>query len=307
MQKVEPASSKKDVSFSPVLPRKDSFSLRTFCPKSQSGKFLLHAENHISYTTLAPQYFNGKEKDYESGFHYYGARYYWSEILTGWLSVDPMADKYPNISPYVYCAWNPVMMIDPDGRKIRFAKGTTIEQQEQFYAAVRYLDAHNCGGRFGQLQSSDIEYTISIDLTATNCSFNNTTQTITWNPLLGLETDDGDILSPATVLNHEMTHASRYDNIFNEKFWKKLLSENGYNKACQILNQYRSQYYKDNTYVDWESKEDTEIINGVETRTAKLLGEIDKDKQATRSSHREGKLVTVESPTSNQKVKKDQE
>ena len=32
------------------------------------------------------------------------------------LSVDPMTDKYPNISPYAYCAWNPVMLIDPDGR-----------------------------------------------------------------------------------------------------------------------------------------------------------------------------------------------
>ena len=59
--------------------------------------------------------FNGKEKDPESGFHYYGARYYWSELLTGWLSVDPMADKYPGISPYNYCAWNPVRLVDPDG------------------------------------------------------------------------------------------------------------------------------------------------------------------------------------------------
>ncbi len=60
--------------------------------------------------------FNGKEKDYESGFHYYGARYHWSEVLTGWLSVDPMMDKYPNISPYNYCMWNPVKLVDPDGR-----------------------------------------------------------------------------------------------------------------------------------------------------------------------------------------------
>ncbi len=58
---------------------------------------------------------NGKEKDYESGFHYYGARYYWSEILTGWLSVDPMIDKYPSLSPYAYCIWNPIITIDPDG------------------------------------------------------------------------------------------------------------------------------------------------------------------------------------------------
>ena len=60
---------------------------------------------------------NGKEKDYESGFHYYGARYYWSEILTEWLSVDPMADKYPSISPYAYCIWNPVKLVDPDGNE----------------------------------------------------------------------------------------------------------------------------------------------------------------------------------------------
>lgn len=59
--------------------------------------------------------FNGKEKDYESGFHYYGARYYWSEVMTGWLSVDPMMDKYPRISPYCYCMWNPVVLVDPDG------------------------------------------------------------------------------------------------------------------------------------------------------------------------------------------------
>ncbi len=64
-----------------------------------------------------PSNFNGKEKDYESGFHYYGARYYWSELLTGWLSVDPMMDKYPNISPYAYCAWNPVRLVDPNGEE----------------------------------------------------------------------------------------------------------------------------------------------------------------------------------------------
>ncbi len=71
---------------------------------------------HYAVSRLVfPSNFNGKEKDWESGFHYYGARYYWSEVLTGWLSVDPMIDKYPNISPYAYCAWNPVKLVDPDG------------------------------------------------------------------------------------------------------------------------------------------------------------------------------------------------
>ena len=59
-----------------------------------------------------------KERDSETGFSYFGARYYDSDLMTGWLSVDPMADKYPNISPYAYCAWNPVRLVDPDGRMI---------------------------------------------------------------------------------------------------------------------------------------------------------------------------------------------
>ena len=60
----------------------------------------------------------GKERDSETGLSYFGARYYDSDILTSWLSVDPMADKYPNMSPYAYCGWNPVRLVDPDGREI---------------------------------------------------------------------------------------------------------------------------------------------------------------------------------------------
>ena len=96
------------------------------------------------YPRLGIYSFNGKEKDYESGYHYYGARYYWSELLTGWLSVDPMMDKYPSMSPYNYCAWNPVNVIDPDGREMDdyriFANGTiektvTSDDFDRFYFA----------------------------------------------------------------------------------------------------------------------------------------------------------------------------
>lgn len=59
----------------------------------------------------------GKEKDEETGYGYFGARYMDHELMTMWLSVDPMADKYPSISPYVYCAWNPVKLVDSDGNE----------------------------------------------------------------------------------------------------------------------------------------------------------------------------------------------
>ena len=62
--------------------------------------------------------FIGKERDEETGYGYFGARYMDHELMTMWLSVDPMVDKYPGISPYAYCAWNPVKLVDPDGRDI---------------------------------------------------------------------------------------------------------------------------------------------------------------------------------------------
>ena len=33
-----------------------------------------------------------------------------------WLTVDPLTDNYPAVSPYAYCGWNPIMFVDPDGR-----------------------------------------------------------------------------------------------------------------------------------------------------------------------------------------------
>lgn len=61
-----------------------------------------------------PYTFSGKEKDVETGYGYFGARYYDSD-LSVWLSVDPFSDKYPSMSPFMYCAGNPVMLVDPDG------------------------------------------------------------------------------------------------------------------------------------------------------------------------------------------------
>ena len=59
--------------------------------------------------------FTGKEHDDETGYDFFGARYH-ASALPSWLSVDPLADKYPGISPYAYCSWDPINKIDPDGR-----------------------------------------------------------------------------------------------------------------------------------------------------------------------------------------------
>lgn len=62
-----------------------------------------------------------EQRDAETGYGYFGARYMDYEILTSFLSVDRYADKYPSISPYAYCAWNPIKLIDPTGDTCKYA------------------------------------------------------------------------------------------------------------------------------------------------------------------------------------------
>ena len=45
----------------------------------------------------------------------FGARFY-DPATAIFLQQDPLAEKYYNISPYAYCANNPVNFVDPDGR-----------------------------------------------------------------------------------------------------------------------------------------------------------------------------------------------
>jgi len=70
--------------------------------------------NYSLLTANSSYTFSAKEKDSETGLSYFGSRYYSSD-LSIWLSVDPMSDKYPSLSPYVYCADNPVRCVDPNG------------------------------------------------------------------------------------------------------------------------------------------------------------------------------------------------
>ncbi|MDR2057043.1 MAG: RHS repeat-associated core domain-containing protein [Dysgonamonadaceae bacterium] len=63
-----------------------------------------------------PYKFGGKEYGEMHGLNWYDfhARYY-SDITLSFLTPDPLCEKYYWISPYAYCANNPVNRIDPTG------------------------------------------------------------------------------------------------------------------------------------------------------------------------------------------------
>ncbi len=84
--------------------------------------------------------FSAKERDPETGLSYFGSRYYSSD-LSIWLSVDPQAAKYPSLSPYVYCADNPIKLVDPNGEEmwIPDEEGNLIAQETDDYKSLAVM------------------------------------------------------------------------------------------------------------------------------------------------------------------------
>ena len=64
--------------------------------------------------------FTGKERDRETGYDMFGARYLWSDADI-WTSVDPLAGDYPQITPYAYGLNNPLKYKDPNGKWVETA------------------------------------------------------------------------------------------------------------------------------------------------------------------------------------------
>ena len=62
--------------------------------------------------------YNGKEEQtlFSTPYSDYGARQY-SSVSARWLTLDPLANKYYSISPYAFCANNPVNYLDLDGKR----------------------------------------------------------------------------------------------------------------------------------------------------------------------------------------------
>ena len=101
------------------IPRGNALGYRYASPDGDefsATHFAAHSHTvHCSLITAHSSYtFSAKERDSETGFSYFGSRYYSSD-LSIWLSVDPMSDKYPHQSNYVYCSNNPIRVIDPNG------------------------------------------------------------------------------------------------------------------------------------------------------------------------------------------------
>ncbi|MGI6320318.1 MAG: RHS repeat-associated core domain-containing protein [Bacteroidales bacterium] len=111
----------------------------------------LFAEQRDHWAT--PYRFNGKELDEETGYYYYGARYYTPELGI-WLSVDPLSDKYPSMSAFMYCAGNPVVLVDPDGRELELADDWVRTERGTYLYDSRVKSQKDAVKRYGDKSQS---------------------------------------------------------------------------------------------------------------------------------------------------------
>ena len=70
----------------------------------------------------SPYKYGGKEWNVNTTTYDFEARQF-SPTFHRFTTMDPLAEKYYSISPYAYCAGNPVIYIDSDGEKIIFVNG----------------------------------------------------------------------------------------------------------------------------------------------------------------------------------------
>ena len=96
----------------------------------------LLVDEHSSSEEL-PYKFNGKELDEETGLYYYGARYL-NPISSVWYGIDPLFEKYPDISAYCYTLANPVRFIDPDGMDWEDINGNKIKDHSAIKVYIFY-------------------------------------------------------------------------------------------------------------------------------------------------------------------------
>ncbi|OXB11850.1 RHS repeat domain-containing protein, partial [Flavobacterium reichenbachii] len=135
---IEPATVKPGEGFTGIgMPEKDIFYFHsdhlgsTSYITNKNGSVSQHVEyiafgevlfEEHSSSFSSPYLFNGKELDRETNLSYYGARYL--DMKTSlWLNVDPLAEKYINMSSYAYCFNNPINSVDPDGKRVLFING----------------------------------------------------------------------------------------------------------------------------------------------------------------------------------------
>ena len=218
--------------------------------------------------SVQPYKFGGKELDRIGGINHYDFHARQLQLpIPHFYQQDPYADKYPHLSPYLYCAGNPLRYVDPSGKVLNFAEGTTPEFKINFYKALIFMSVRGTSDNILKIMlSPNVYYVADAIQNKTRNKFSGEERTIYWNPYFGIKTSNSKLLSPATMLDHEAQHCVNYDE--NKKKYIKDLNTK----------------LDDTIYKDYHNEEDKNVIQKRERQTAIKHGEINSNEK-TREDH----------------------
>ena len=101
--------------------------------------------NEISSTssTTTDYRFTGKELQINFDVNLYDSFARFQNIYGRFMSIDPKAESFYHISPYTYCAGDPVNLVDPDGEKIKVIANDEIHFWREYNGEWGFYNKDN--------------------------------------------------------------------------------------------------------------------------------------------------------------------
>ena len=174
--------------------------------------------------------YNGKELDKMHGLNTYdyGARQYYS-IVPAWDRIDPMCEKYYDISPYAYCGNNPICYSDYNGEIIDTTE-ISGENLSSYNNMINDLRSHSnlFDELYQYLQKSDqvIKVNYVNNLQDKDNPIDGCFDPVSWT----VKFNDSNRNIPSITFTEEFFHAfqqlnlSQYNGPFNREFEAKIFS-----------------------------------------------------------------------------------
>ena len=94
-------------------------------------------------STTTDYRFTGKERQSKANNSIYDSFARFQNTYGRFMSIDPKAESFYHISPYTYCAGDPVNLVDPDGEIIKDPDGMVDEFVKQIKYIIRDVKSAN--------------------------------------------------------------------------------------------------------------------------------------------------------------------
>jgi RHS repeat-associated protein len=138
-----------------VVIKKGTNGLATIVQQKGYYAFGMEISQFSSGTGTSKNWYNGKEIQDDFGLYWYdyGARFY-DPALGRFHTVDPLAEDYYNLSPYGYCAGNPIAYRDENGEWINLVVGAIVGAATDYalQVATNYVE-----GKTGMQAWTDVK------------------------------------------------------------------------------------------------------------------------------------------------------